>query len=78
MSFTKKHDPGIGQRTYLEIYRVFKNQVEAGDKMGIERSLFAKWSKGNAPNAYNLQQLAKCGCDVVYILTGERRVGDGK
>ena len=74
----QRNDPEIGKRAYLEVYRLFRTQHEAGRKMGIDRSLISNWSKGNAPNAYNLQQLAVCGGDVVYILTGERRVGDGK
>ena len=68
----QQSDPEIGKRAYLEVYRLFGTQEEAGRKMGIDRSLISNWSKGNAPNAYNLQRMAKCGCDVVYVLTGHR------
>lgn len=73
----QRTDPEIGKRAYLEVYRLFGTQEEAGRKMGIDRSLISNWSKGNAPNAYNLQQLVKCGGDVMYILTGERRKTNG-
>lgn len=77
MRIQHRSDPEIGKRAYLEVYRLFGTQDDAGRKMGINRSLISNWSKGNAPNAYNLQQMAKCGCDVVYILTGERRESHG-
>lgn len=74
----QRSDPEIGKRAYLEVYRLFTTQVVAGKKIGTDRSIISNWSKGHAPSAFSLQQLAKCGADVVYILTGERSGGDGK
>lgn len=68
-----KGDPEIGHRMWEEIFRLFNTQEEAAAKMDICRTLIVTWSKGGSPNAYALKQLALCGGDVGYVLTGNRR-----
>lgn len=65
----------IGQRAFEEISRMFESLEVAKNMLGISsKQLVYDWMNGVAPSAKYLQRLHYAGADVIYILTGERRV----
>lgn len=62
----------IGKRMHEECLRLFPSVKEMVPGMGCSKDVFYKWAEGCAPSAMNLQRLALCGGDVVYVLTGRR------
>ena len=65
----------IGKRAFEEIFRIFESLEAAKDMLGISsKQLIYDWMYGTAPSAKYLQRLHYTGADVIYILTGERRV----
>ncbi len=73
----KKTNCEIGQRMYVEIYRVFGTGNRAALMIGADHSSIVNWGKGVAPSAMFLAKLMKHGGDVGYVLTGERSVSNG-
>lgn len=65
----------IGQRAFEETFRMFESLEVAKNMLGISsKQLVYDWMYGTAPSAKYLQRLHYAGADVIYILTGERRM----
>lgn len=63
----------IGQRIRAERERIGLSQTELGAAGGVQKNAQHNYEGGKrAPDASYLAGIARVGCDVVYILTGER------
>lgn len=64
----------IGGRSYYECVRVFGTTKIAASKLHTHMSTIYNWRvKDLTPNAHILASMMKAGCDMKYILLGERR-----
>ena len=68
-----KGDIGIGKRAAEEVYRVFNNYTNAARILGCYKRVFFAWNEGHTPSGHFLAVLHAHGCDVMYILTGDRQ-----
>lgn len=74
---TETQKRSIGLRLSQERNRFGWSQTEAATKAGVGFSTYAAYEQGRStPNAEALQQLASCGIDVLYVVTGQAT--DGK
>lgn len=65
----------IGKRAFEEVNRLFNNQKKAKVMLGISsQQLLYDWMEGVAPSAKYLQRLHYLGADVIYILTGDKKM----
>ncbi len=63
----------IGQRIRAERERIGLSQTELGAAGGVQKNAQHNYEGGKrAPDATYLAGIARVGCDVIYILTGER------
>jgi hypothetical protein len=66
----------VGERAFKAIKRKAypqKPQVEL-ERIGIEYATWSNWRHGERnPSAYCLQQMARYGYDIYYILLGETK-----
>lgn len=63
----------IGQRIRAERERVGLSQTELGAVGGVQKNAQHNYEGGKrAPDATYLASIARVGCDILYILTGER------
>ena len=67
-----KGDIEIGKRAAEEVDRVFKSYAEAAKAICCERKAIFSWVHGTTPSGIMLARMHYCGCDVMYILTGNR------
>lgn len=66
----------IGDRLSQERYRFGWSQTDAAKRSGVSFSAYRSYEDGrSAPNAEVLQELAKHGVDVLYIITGSQGTG---
>lgn len=64
----------VSERLREELGKLGLRQSELAEKFGCNRRVISGYFKGvNIPNAYYLSVIHRCGCDIIYILTGERR-----
>ena len=72
----------IGKRAHQEIvHRAHQNGVapyREAQRIGINYHAFGEWKKDANPSAYYLARMLKYGYDIIYILSGERVVGEEK
>lgn len=66
-------DTEIGARAAEEVRRVFKSYASAAKALGGTKKLVFDWEKGCTPGGLMLARLHCHGCDVLYILTGDRQ-----
>ena len=69
-----KGDIEIGYRMVEELYRIFGTQANAVRRFKVARSMFAAWGNGRTPGGFELAKLHYSGGDVIYVLTGRRRI----
>lgn len=70
----RPNDPGISARLAEELYRLGESNTEAAKKIKCHPNLVGQWlSKSYIPSAHYFKNLHEAGCDIIYILTGERR-----
>lgn len=63
----------MSERVAEEIFKLGATNAEIARKLGCSKSSISGWIIGTSvPNAYFLKKLHYAGCDVIYILTGER------
>lgn len=68
-------DPTMTPRLLEEINRLDISDAELSRKLGCSRTAINQWISGHTiPYAYYLAKLHYLGCDVIYILTGDRHV----
>ena len=68
-------DSAMTPRLIEEIYRLGYSNTELSRAMGCSQTAIKQWITGDTiPYAYYLAKLHYLGCDVIYILTGERNV----
>ena len=71
----KKFDLDIHIRLAEEIYKLDISNVELAKRLNCNPTNVRNWLSGaNLPYAYYLAGFHRVGCDVIYILTGERHV----
>lgn len=69
----RKTDPDMSRRLVEELYRISKTNTELCEKVGCSRTAVQKWiNNGFIPSAYYFKKFHYAGCDIIYILTGER------
>jgi hypothetical protein len=69
----RKCDPDMLERLHEEIYKLGSSNKIAADKLNCDPELVGEWLRHNyMPSAYYLRNFHYAGCDVIYILTGER------
>lgn len=60
-------------RVAEEIYKLGDTNRAAARKIGCDPHAVSDWLAGKStPSAYNLKRMHYAGCDIIYILTGER------
>lgn len=63
----------MSERVAEEIFKLGGTNAELARKLRCSKSSISAWICGDCiPNAYALKKLHYAGCDVIYILTGER------
>ena len=72
----KKGNIEIGHRAYEEVCRIFGNGNNGAKKMLIRKNIIYEWKAGSVPCGHYLAWLHYYGCDVIYILTGRRNIGN--
>lgn len=66
---------GIGSRLKLERKRLELSQHELGGIGGIEANAQGLYERGKRfPNASYLSSIAKAGVDILFVITGTRKV----
>lgn len=66
-------DPGIPRRAAEELYKLPGTNREIAQRIGCNPNSITDWEVGRTiPSAYYLKRMYEIGCDVIYILTGER------
>lgn len=66
-------DSAMTPRLIEEIYRLGYSNTELAQALGCSQTAINQWITGlTIPYAYYLAKLHRIGCDVIYILTGER------
>ena len=72
----RRTDPEMTMRLAEEIFRLGLGNVELAQKIGCEPNTICLWTSGRGvPYAWYLARLYEVGCDIIYILTGERTRG---
>lgn len=67
-------DVEMHNRLCEEIYRLGSTNAEAARKLNCDSTLVGEWlNNGYMPSAYYFKNFHYAGCDIIYILTGERR-----
>ena len=70
----RKHDSDMHKRLCEEIYKLGESNKIAAQKLDVDPGLVGEWLRnGYMPSAYYFKNLYYAGCDIIYILTGERR-----
>lgn len=70
----RKKDPAMHKRLCEEIYKLGESNKIAAEKLNCDPSLVGEWLRyGYMPSVYYFANFHRAGCDVIYILTGERR-----
>lgn len=65
-------------RTAEELRRLDKTPCAIANLVGCKHQLVRYWLSGEGvPCAAYLKRLHEIGCDILYIITGERKVEDG-
>ncbi len=72
-----KGDILIGQRMREEVDRLFPTLVVASNAFRVDRKTFTAWMNGETPGGMQLAKLHALGGDVIYVITGKRRMEDG-
>lgn len=63
----------MSERVAEELFKLGDCNAEIARKLRCSKSAVSDWVTGrNIPTAYYLKSLHYAGCDVIYILTGER------
>ena len=71
----RKHDSAMHERLCEEIYKLGETNKIAAEKLGCNPDLVGMWlNREYMPSPYYLKNFHYAGCDVIYILTGERHV----
>lgn len=66
-------DAVITKRVAEELFRLPGTNREIARKIGCHPDTIVAWETGRiTPNAHSLAAMHRVGCDVMYILTGER------
>lgn len=69
-------DFGIAERTAEEISKLGNTPQKIANLLGCPTRLVRYWLDGiYTPSAYYLRRFHELGCDVIYILTGNRSGG---
>lgn len=69
----KLKDPTMHKRVAEEFFKLADTNRGVADKLGCEPDMVSHWICGKyIPSAYYLAAMHRVGCDVIYILTGER------
>lgn len=69
----RKRDPEMIKRLHEEIYKLGDSNGAAARKLNCDRELVGDWLRYDyMPSAHYLRNFHEAGCDVIYILTGER------
>ena len=69
----RPNDTNIRDRTIEELSLLGETPLEISKIIGCPTNLVQYWLDGvYTPSAFYLQRFHKIGCDVLYILTGER------
>lgn len=74
----KKADCRIGERSYEEFTRIFKNKAAGARLLNINYRLIYEWKKGVVPSALTIAKIHYFGGDAMYILTGQRSIKNGE
>lgn len=65
---------GIGNRLREERIRAGFNQTDFAERAGVKKNAQSNYEKGlRVPDADYLSAASCMGCDVLYVLTGERQ-----
>lgn len=65
-------------RTAEELRKLGKSSYEIAKLIGCKYQLVGYWMREEGvPCAVYLKRLHEIGCDIMYIVTGERKVEDG-
>lgn len=63
-------------RIIEELYQFGNTQTAIAENLGFTRQAIWRWMNGKAvPDIESLVKLHNAGCDIVYIVTGERTRG---
>jgi hypothetical protein len=69
----RRRDPELHKRLCEELYKLGDSNKIAAQKLDCDPCLVGHWlRKDYIPSAYYLKNFHYAGCDVLYILTGER------
>ena len=69
----KVKDSIMSERVAEELFKLGDTNAKIARKLRCSKSSVSNWICGDRiPTAYNLKSLHYAGCDVIYILTGER------
>lgn len=69
----RKTDPEMYKRLREEIYKLGDTNKITGQKLNCSPTLVGLWlSKEYMPSVYYFRNFYYAGCDIIYILTGER------
>lgn len=64
----------VSERLAEELHKLGMSQRKLGELFGCCQHLIYAYYKGRSiPGAYYLTLMHYAGCDIIYILTGERR-----
>lgn len=67
------NDSAIRVRVAEELSKLPGTNQEIAQKLDCTPGAFVHWKKGRfLPGTYYLANMYRAGCDVMYILTGER------
>ena len=66
-------DIEIGHRAAEEVRRAFKSYAAASRALGCNVKTVRYWENGGNPSVLMIARLNSYGCDVMYILTGNRK-----
>lgn len=68
-------DPAMTPRLIEELYRLNLSDTELANTLHCSQTTIKQWISGHTvPYAFYLAKLHYLGCDVIYILTGDRHV----
>ena len=73
MGAPNHNDPAMGARLSEEILRLGITNAEIATRIGCHPPKVSDWACGRSiPYSWYLARLYELGCDVIYILVGER------
>lgn len=73
----RKTEVNMRNRTVEELNKLNKSPYEIAKLLGCPTSLVNYWmGREGVPSHYYLEKLHHLGCDILYIIVGERQHGN--